>query len=75
MAWARNGEVTGPRRVLAMTLLIAGLTMTACDSPEATRTRNGGPGGDIGNRERVTQMHGELDPYRETPMVGTAVGK
>ena len=66
--------MTVSQRVLSMTVLAVGLTMAAC-SPEATRTRSGGPGGDIGNRGRVTEMHGRVDPYYEAPMVGTAAGK
>jgi len=66
--------VTAMQRVLGMILLVVGLTMAAC-SPEATRTRSGGPGGDVGNRDRVTEMHGQVDPYYETPIVGPAAAK
>jgi hypothetical protein len=50
---------------LLLTLLTAGLV--ACTSPEATRTRGGGPGADIGNRGPVVQMHEGADPYYKTP--------
>jgi hypothetical protein len=29
----------------------------ACSSPETTRTRGGGPGADVGNRDKFVQMH------------------
>jgi Spy/CpxP family protein refolding chaperone len=38
------------KAVLALATLLAA-TLVAC-SPEATRTRNGGPGADIGNYSR-----------------------
>jgi hypothetical protein len=53
-------------RALSIALLVGGLFLSAC-SPEATRTRGSGPGGDIGNRSRVVDMHGRIDPYYETP--------
>ena len=53
-------------RMLSVLLLVGGLLATAC-SPEATRARGGGPGGDIGNRSTVIDMHGRIDPYYETP--------
>ena len=54
------------RRMLSVLLLVGGLLLTAC-SPEATRTRGGGPGGDTGNRAPVVDLHGRIDPYYETP--------
>ena len=33
------------------------LLLTAC-SPEASRTRGGGPGADVGNRGASVQLHG-----------------
>ncbi len=47
---------------VAMTALIVG-----CNSPEATRMRSGGSGGDIGNRGKVVQMHEGARPYWRTP--------
>ncbi|MBL0420614.1 hypothetical protein JI739_09690 [Ramlibacter sp. AW1] len=42
--------------------------LSACESPEATRTRGGGPGGDIGNRpESTVRMHEGSRPYYHTP--------
>jgi hypothetical protein len=43
--------------------LCAGLLATGCGSPEARRTRSGGPGDDVGNRSRVVQMHEGSRPY------------
>lgn len=51
----------------ALPLLLA-LLLAACGSPEATRTRGGGPGGDIGNRpEHHVRMHEGSRPYYHTP--------
>jgi hypothetical protein len=47
---------------VAMTVLVVG-----CSSPEATRMRSGGRGGDIGNRGKVVQMHEGARPYWSTP--------
>lgn len=52
-------------RALGLALLVAGLA--ACTSPEATRVRAGGPGGDTGNRARVVEMHEGSEPYWRTP--------
>jgi hypothetical protein len=49
------------------TLLIACAAVAGCDSPEATRTRGGGAGGDIGNRPQTVKMHDGSDPYWNTP--------
>jgi hypothetical protein len=66
------------RRVLAILLLtgllVGGLLLAAC-SPEATRTRGGGPGGDIGNHQTPPQLHGQINPYYETPRFGQASSK
>jgi hypothetical protein len=43
------------------------LVLAACSSPEATRTRGAGPGGDIGNRPEVVRMHEGSRPYHHTP--------
>jgi hypothetical protein len=44
-----------------------GAALTACTSPEAERTRGGGPGADIGNRGSPVVMHEGSKPYEETP--------
>ena len=55
-----------PRRTLLLVAL--GLSVAACTSPEATRTRAGGPGADVGNRGSV-ELHGGSKPYYATPNV------
>jgi len=51
---------------VGITLALAA-ALAACASPEARRTRAGGPGGDVGNRRAVVQMHEGSDPYWKTP--------
>jgi hypothetical protein len=71
-----------PVRRLVLTLALAGLTALAC-SPEATRTRYGGLGGDVGNRSPVVELHGPNQPrtsepegmFFQTPKAGQAVAK
>jgi hypothetical protein len=41
--------------------------VVGCSSPEATRMRSGGPGGDIGNRGSAVQMHEGAQQYWKTP--------
>jgi hypothetical protein len=53
------------RRALAA--LACGTALAACASPEATRTRGGGPGADPGNRSGVVLMHEGARPYHDTP--------
>jgi hypothetical protein len=55
------------RRVLAAAALLAALG--GCTSPEATRMRAGGPGGDVGNRGDI-ELHGGSQPYYGTPTAG-----
>jgi hypothetical protein len=56
------------RTPIAISLALAGL-LAACTSPEATRTRAGGPGADVGNRGPVVVLHDGADPYWRTPRV------
>ena len=49
-------------------LLVGGLAVGGCASPEATRTRGGGPGGDIGNRPAQVKMHEGSRQYHDTPI-------
>lgn len=49
-----------------VTLLVS-LYLAGCTSPEATRTRGGGPGADVGNRSEVVEMHGGSKPFYKTP--------
>ena len=49
-------------------LLIPGaLLFSGCASPEAARTRGGGPGADPGNRGTRVEMHGGSDQFWKTP--------
>lgn len=50
-------------------LLLALVATAACDSPEAARTRGGGPGADTGNRKAVVLMHEGSKPFARTPQV------
>ena len=43
------------------------LYLAGCTSPEAIRTRGGGPGADVGNRSEVVEMHEGSKPFYETP--------
>ena len=49
--------------------IVAGfsLYLAGCTSPEASRTRGGGPGADVGNRSEVVEMHEGSKPFYETP--------
>ena len=51
-------------RLLLIPLVAA---IAACDSPEASRTRGGGPGADTGNRQAVVLMHEGSKPFAKTP--------
>lgn len=52
-------------RLLAV--LVAAVAVSACESPEAARTRGGGPGGDVGNRPQHVKMHEGSQPFWKTP--------
>jgi hypothetical protein len=52
---------------LLLALLVVGLI--ACDSPEARRTRGGGPGADTGNRRSIVDLHQGAQPYYKTPCI------
>jgi hypothetical protein len=55
--------------IIGATILAA-----ACTSPEATRRRAGGPGGDIGNRPAQVKMHEGSRQYWKTPVrIGEAM--
>jgi hypothetical protein len=47
--------------------LVVIFSLAACASPEATRTRGGGPGADVGNRTKFVDMHEGLRPFYRTP--------
>lgn len=50
-------------RLYSLLLLLVLFTVgfTGC-SPEAQRTRGGGPGADVGNRGATVQLHGDVPP-------------
>jgi hypothetical protein len=50
------------RMVITGVLLVLG-----CTSPEVTRTRGGGPGADVGNRQETVRMHEGARPFENTP--------
>lgn len=50
-----------------MRLALALLLLAGCTSPEAERTRGGGPGADVGNRGNPVVMHEGSRPYAGTP--------
>lgn len=53
---------------LRVRLLAASLALLpACGSPEAARTRGGGPGADVGNWTQPVEMHAGAQPFHETP--------
>ena len=55
---------------------LATLILAGCTSPEATRARGGGAGGDKGNRGEVVEMHAGAEPYHKTPrLIGGAETK
>ncbi len=58
------------------TLVIAALAaaLFACSSPEATRSRGGGPGADVGNRRGEVQLHAGSSTYYGTPTAGGGIG-
>lgn len=48
-------------------LLIGGLAVSSCVSPEIRRTRGSGSGADVGNRPPSVNMHEGSDPFWMTP--------
>ena len=61
----------------AFVLGVVLLALAAGCSPEATRTRGGGPGADVGNRDPgLPEIHGPVsNPSFQTPKVGRASEK
>lgn len=56
-------------------LLVAGAGL-ACNSPEAARTRGGGPGADVGNHPRgPVELHAGARMFSGTPTSGEGIGE
>ena len=54
-------------KTLLILLPIVCVGAAGCVSPEARRTRGGGPGADVGNRVRTVEMHEGSQPFWDTP--------
>jgi hypothetical protein len=54
-------------KIAAIPITALLLCMAGCASPEATRTRGGGPGADVGNRGQVVRIHEGARPFENTP--------
>ncbi len=59
------------RSALLLAVLLGAMAVAAC-SPEAGRMRSGGLGGDIGIRGPSVDLHGQSNPYFETPRLAPA---
>jgi hypothetical protein len=57
---------------LAMAVALLAVAIAAC-SPEASRTRGGGPGADVGNHGSPIRLHEGSDPSFGEPLVGLGV--
>lgn len=55
------------RPLARVALLVAWTAVAGCVSPEASRTRGGSPGADVGNRPHTVRMHEGSQPYWKTP--------
>jgi len=51
----------------AVAFVLACACVAGCGSPEATRTRGGGSGADVGNRRATVAMHEGSRPFWKTP--------
>ncbi len=51
------------RRLVLGSLLL----LLACSSPEAARSRGGGPGADVKNWGQPVEFHDGAEPFHETP--------
>jgi hypothetical protein len=54
-------------RLALLTIITA--VVAGCTSPEANRSRGGGPGADLGNRGSIVRMHEGSRPYEDTPKI------
>ena len=53
---------------LALLMIIA-VAAAGCTSPEADRSRGGGPGADMGNRSSIVRMHEGSRQFERTPKI------
>ena len=60
----------GRAHALGLAAVVGALLAAACASPEATRVRQGGPGGDVGNRGERVEFHGRTNPDFDVQRVG-----
>jgi hypothetical protein len=64
------------RRALLVLLFPLVVAAVGC-TPESSRERGGGPGGDVGNWAQPVRMHGEAPPvehiYWDTPLMGRGI--
>ena len=52
----------------ALRMVILGVLLgLGCTSPEVTRTRGGGPGADVGNRQESLRLHEGARHFANTP--------
>jgi hypothetical protein len=54
-------------RYALLVMLMAVFWSAGCSSPETMRSRGGGPGADIGNRDKIVRMHEGSKPFDRTP--------
>jgi predicted small secreted protein len=54
-------------RFVTLMLAACAILLAACDSPEAVRTRGGGPGADVKNWGHPVELHAGAEPYYDTP--------
>jgi len=69
----------GGDKVTTLLLVLVALALAAC-SPEAGRTRSGGPGADVGNRpdprvQPLPELHPVMDPAFRTPRIRLGIAK
>ena len=66
---ARSGRSPLLRQLMLPWLAFLLAMQTACMSPEASRSRGGGPGADVGNHGVPIRFHDGAEPYHDTPCV------
>ena len=64
------------RRLWSTVVLLVAAAALGCTSPEATRTRAGGPGADVGNHPRGdVELHAGAHMYYGTRTDGDGIGQ